>query len=152
MCLNSLVHKSLFWSDTFFCLAAGEHLTEEHDTKEESSTLSITVVGASGDLANKKIFPALFALFYEGCLPQDFSVFGYARTKLTHEELRVMISRTLTCRIDQRCYGIFKLIKYNIYACFFKLSEKEGLDLKQGELCGQNGSVLKEMLLPFGSV
>ncbi|WZZ08670.1 hypothetical protein YC2023_094591 [Brassica napus] len=81
---------------------SGEHLTEEHDTKEESSTLSITVVGASGDLANKKIFPALFALFYEGCLPQDFSVFGYARTKLTHEELRVMISRTLTCRIDQR--------------------------------------------------
>lgn len=90
-----------------FFLAAGDNLTEEHDTKEESSTsttLSITVVGASGDLAKKKIFPALFALFYEGCLPHDFSVFGYARTKLTHEELRVMISRTLTCRIDQRCY------------------------------------------------
>ncbi|CAH8361780.1 unnamed protein product [Eruca vesicaria subsp. sativa] len=80
---------------------SGDNLTEEHDTKYES-TLSITVVGASGDLAKKKIFPALFALFYEGCLPQDFSVFGYARTKLTHEELRVMISKTLTCRIDQR--------------------------------------------------
>ncbi|CAA7016046.1 unnamed protein product [Microthlaspi erraticum] len=80
---------------------SGDHLTEEHVTKGES-TLSITVVGASGDLAKKKIFPALFALFYEGCLPQDFSVFGYSRTKLSHEELRVMISRTLTCRIDQR--------------------------------------------------
>ncbi|VYS68372.1 unnamed protein product [Arabidopsis thaliana] len=80
---------------------SGDQLTEEHVTKGES-TLSITVVGASGDLAKKKIFPALFALFYEGCLPQDFSVFGYARTKLTHEELRDMISSTLTCRIDQR--------------------------------------------------
>ena len=34
------------------------------------STVSITVVGASGDLAKKKIFPALFALYYEGCLPK----------------------------------------------------------------------------------
>lgn len=34
------------------------------------SALSIVVVGASGDLAKKKIFPALFALFYDGHLPE----------------------------------------------------------------------------------
>lgn len=34
------------------------------------TTVSITVVGASGDLAKKKIFPALFALYYENCLPK----------------------------------------------------------------------------------
>ncbi|CAD5163297.1 unnamed protein product [Musa acuminata subsp. malaccensis] len=66
------------------------------------STVSITVVGASGDLAKKKIFPALFALFYEDCLPKHFTVFGYARTQLTDEELRNMIGKTLTCRIDKR--------------------------------------------------
>lgn len=97
---------------------------------KEESMLSITVVGASGDLAKKKIFPALFALFYEDCLPevkslvfshvilytleapatatytaftlQNFVVFGYARTKMNDEELRDMISTTLTCRIDKR--------------------------------------------------
>jgi hypothetical protein len=37
---------------------------------EGESTISITIVGASGDLAKKKIFPALFALYYEGCLPE----------------------------------------------------------------------------------
>lgn len=37
---------------------------------ENEFTVSITVVGASGDLAKKKIFPALFALYYEGCLPK----------------------------------------------------------------------------------
>ncbi|KAI4368516.1 hypothetical protein MLD38_017065 [Melastoma candidum] len=52
------------------------------------STVSITVVGASGDLAKKKIFPALFALYYEDCLPEHFTIFGYARTKMTNEELR----------------------------------------------------------------
>ncbi len=34
------------------------------------SALSIVVVGASGDLAKKKIFPALFALYYENMLPK----------------------------------------------------------------------------------
>lgn len=37
---------------------------------QSQSTVSITVVGASGDLAKKKIFPALFALYYEDCLPE----------------------------------------------------------------------------------
>lgn len=65
------------------------------------STVSITVVGASGDLAKKKIFPALFALFYEGWLPEHFTVFGYARSEMNDQELRNMISMTLTCRIDK---------------------------------------------------
>ncbi|KAK6922437.1 Glucose-6-phosphate dehydrogenase, NAD-binding [Dillenia turbinata] len=72
------------------------------DDKGGDSTVSITVVGASGDLAKKKIFPALFALFYEDCLPEHFTVFGYARSKMTDEELRTMVSKTLTCRIDKR--------------------------------------------------
>ncbi|KAL8136666.1 hypothetical protein V2J09_002667 [Rumex salicifolius] len=71
------------------------------DTQKIESTLSITVVGASGDLAKKKIFPALFALFYEDFLPESFTVFGFARTKMSHEELRNIISTTLTCRIDK---------------------------------------------------
>lgn len=36
----------------------------------DQSALSIVVVGASGDLAKKKIFPALFALYYEKMLPR----------------------------------------------------------------------------------
>lgn len=43
--------------------------------EETESTVSITVVGASGDLAKKKIFPALFALYYEGCLPKVCKLF-----------------------------------------------------------------------------
>lgn len=68
---------------------------------DTETTVSITVVGASGDLAKKKIFPALFALYYEGCLPKHFTIFGFARSKMTDESLREMISGTLTCRIDQ---------------------------------------------------
>jgi glucose-6-phosphate 1-dehydrogenase len=57
-------------------------------------------VGASGDLAKKKIFPALFALFYQGMLPRHFTVFGYARTSMTNDEFRDSICESLTCRLD----------------------------------------------------
>ncbi|CAI5529594.1 unnamed protein product [Closterium sp. Naga37s-1] len=63
--------------------------------------LTFTIVGASGDLARKKIFPALFALYYEGCLPEHFQIFGYARSKMDDAQLRELISSTLTCRIDK---------------------------------------------------
>ncbi|KAJ7528798.1 hypothetical protein O6H91_15G020700 [Diphasiastrum complanatum] len=90
----------------------------ENDSGGES-TVTITVVGASGDLAKKKIFPALFALFYEGCLPKHFTVYGYARSKMTNEELRTMISRTLTCRIDQRENCGDKIEKF-LQRCFYQ--------------------------------
>lgn len=35
-----------------------------------SPSLSIAVIGATGELARRKIFPALFALYYSGNLPE----------------------------------------------------------------------------------
>ncbi|XP_058070582.1 glucose-6-phosphate 1-dehydrogenase, chloroplastic-like isoform X2 [Magnolia sinica] len=90
----------------------------EAEAEAKETTISITVVGASGDLAKKKIFPALFALFYEDCLPKHFTVFGYARSKLTDEELRNMISRTLTCRIDKRENCSDKMVQF-LQRCFY---------------------------------
>ncbi|KAF2666454.1 glucose-6-phosphate 1-dehydrogenase [Microthyrium microscopicum] len=46
----------------------------------------IVVLGASGDLAKKKTFPALFGLFRNHFLPKDVKIVGYARTKMDHEE------------------------------------------------------------------
>lgn len=52
---------------------------------ETESTVSITVVGASGDLAKKKIFPALFALYYEGCLPKVWTCFVFSSCVIDSE-------------------------------------------------------------------
>jgi glucose-6-phosphate 1-dehydrogenase len=49
----------------------GDALTEE---------TVIVVLGASGDLAQKKTFPAPFALYQQGYLPKDVHIVGYART------------------------------------------------------------------------
>jgi glucose-6-phosphate 1-dehydrogenase len=59
---------------------------------------SIVVVGASGDLARKKILPALFALHCRRLLPAQFSICGFARTAYSDEEFRARIAEHLTCR------------------------------------------------------
>ncbi|KAI8526816.1 hypothetical protein RHMOL_Rhmol12G0026100 [Rhododendron molle] len=94
---------------------------------KDDSTVSITVVGASGDLAKKKIFPALFALYYEGCLPEHFTIFGYARSKMTDAELRNMVSRTLTCRIDQRENCGEKMDQF-LKKCFYHSGQYDSQD------------------------
>ncbi|KXZ51967.1 hypothetical protein GPECTOR_11g9 [Gonium pectorale] len=50
--------------------------------------LSIVVLGASGDLAKKKTYPALFHLFKKGFLPRRLQIVGYARSKMSSPELR----------------------------------------------------------------
>ncbi len=65
---------------------------------DQSDILSIVVVGASGDLARKKIFPALFALHSQGFLPQRFNIFGFARSAFSDQEFRNKLVETLTCR------------------------------------------------------
>ncbi|KAK9837163.1 hypothetical protein WJX81_007374 [Elliptochloris bilobata] len=66
------------------------------------AALSVVVVGASGDLARKKIYPSLFALYYEGHLPEHFHIYGYARSKMSDTEFREYISGSLTCRLSEK--------------------------------------------------
>lgn len=78
-------------------------LGEENCYKDEVM-LTVVVVGASGDLARKKIFPALFALYYQGLLPPHLQIVGYARSDISNEDFREKIYSTLGCRIDAK-YG-----------------------------------------------
>jgi glucose-6-phosphate 1-dehydrogenase len=66
--------------------------------KPDNNPLSIVVVGASGDLARKKTFPALFALFSQGFLPDNTNIFGFARSEMDDATFREHITANLTCR------------------------------------------------------
>ncbi len=67
----------------------------DHGTQQP---LSIVVIGASGDLARKKIFPALFALFCQNFLPEGVRVFGFSRTSYSDVAFREALEKHLTCR------------------------------------------------------
>ncbi|KAJ6599050.1 glucose-6-P dehydrogenase [Mycena vulgaris] len=58
----------------------------ETSNEELRDKTLIVVLGASGDLAKKKTFPALFGLFRQDLLPKDVQIVGYARTKMDKAE------------------------------------------------------------------
>jgi glucose-6-phosphate 1-dehydrogenase len=49
---------------------------------------ALVIFGASGDLAQRKLMPALYSLAVRGLLPQRFAVVGVSRTELSTEEFR----------------------------------------------------------------
>uniref|UniRef100_A0A6B2L2K9 Glucose-6-phosphate 1-dehydrogenase n=1 Tax=Arcella intermedia TaxID=1963864 RepID=A0A6B2L2K9_9EUKA len=58
-------------------------------------SLSIIVLGASGDLSKKKTFPSLWNLYMEGLLPTNTKIFGLARANYTHDEFRAFMSQNI---------------------------------------------------------
>jgi glucose-6-phosphate 1-dehydrogenase len=56
--------------------------------KRIEQPVMLVVFGASGDLSNRKLIPALYHLAYQNLLPPNFSILGFARTKYTDEEFR----------------------------------------------------------------
>lgn len=52
------------------------------------SSFVIVIFGATGDLAENKLFPALFSLFDKGVLGEKFYIVAFARRSFTDEEYR----------------------------------------------------------------
>ncbi len=61
---------------------------ERMRSAEIPEPLSIVVFGATGDLTRRKLMPALFRLFREGLLPDEFEIVGFAREPWTADEFR----------------------------------------------------------------
>lgn len=49
---------------------------------------TIVIFGASGDLTQRKLIPALYQLFRKKRLPADTRIVGFSRTKFSHDEWR----------------------------------------------------------------
>ncbi|KAG7807573.1 hypothetical protein KL921_004331 [Ogataea angusta] len=84
-------------------------------TVEFKEDTVIVVFGASGDLAKKKTFPALFGLFREGLLSSSTRIIGYARSKLTDEELKTRIKpnfKTPTEKSKAQVDEFLKMVTY----------------------------------------
>lgn len=58
------------------------------------------IFGATGDLARRKLFPAIYSLYREGKLAQDFAVIGVARRPRTQDEFRSDVANSINefCR------------------------------------------------------
>lgn len=63
--------------------------------KRLTEPVLIVVFGASGDLAKRKLIPAVYHLATQQLLPADFTLLGYARTAYSDEEFRTLASKGL---------------------------------------------------------
>jgi glucose-6-phosphate 1-dehydrogenase len=55
----------------------------------------IVIFGATGDLANRKLFPSIYRLYVSGKLSEGFGVVGVARRALSHEQFRENVKEAL---------------------------------------------------------
>ncbi|KAG9292869.1 hypothetical protein G9A89_016231 [Geosiphon pyriformis] len=76
---------------------------------------TIVVFGASGDLAKKKTYPALFGLYYNGFLPESTRIIGYARSKLTLAQFHERISAYLKTPLEGNNQKIPEFLKICTY-------------------------------------
>lgn len=60
----------------------------------EKPTALIMIFGATGDLANRKLFPSLYNLFEKGKLDK-FAVIGVARRALSNEEFQLKVKESV---------------------------------------------------------
>jgi glucose-6-phosphate 1-dehydrogenase len=76
-------------------------------TKEETNPLveglervpihptTLVIFGGTGDLAKRKLLPAIYNLAHEGALPERFNLIAIARTEQPHEDYRQMARESI---------------------------------------------------------
>ena len=81
--------------------AAESIVTDGYFCEIPSDPCAIVMFGASGDLAKRKLLPALFDLAIHSCLAPRFRVLGFARTQMSDEQFRSDSGR-VPCRRRRR--------------------------------------------------
>nr|XP_060511797.1 glucose-6-phosphate 1-dehydrogenase [Panthera onca] len=84
---ESIMAEQVALSRTQVCGILREELYQGN-AFHRSDTHIFIIMGASGDLAKKKIYPTVWWLFRDGLLPEDTFIVGYARSRLTVADIR----------------------------------------------------------------
>lgn len=66
-----------------------------HIERLEDKGALLFIFGATGDLAKRKLYPAIYSLFLEGKLDEQFAVIGLARRPRTNEQFRYDVDQSI---------------------------------------------------------
>jgi glucose-6-phosphate 1-dehydrogenase len=69
---------------------------------ENPRNLIIVIFGASGDLASRKLIPAIFSLRTQKLLPEKYAIVGTGRTKLSTEDFRIKMSSAIVSYSEEK--------------------------------------------------
>jgi glucose-6-phosphate 1-dehydrogenase len=76
---------------------------------------TFVILGASGDLTQRKLVPALYQLFRKGRLPKETRVVGFSRTAFTHDAWRADLAKSVARHIGNFDVGLWDKFSQHIY-------------------------------------
>jgi len=87
----------------------------------------IVILGASGDLAGRKLLPALFSLYLQRGLPTPFTILGCSRTKMSVEDWRARAKQAVvdSSGFNESRWNAFSA---NLFYCELEYDEPNSFD------------------------
>ena len=62
---------------------------------EHPKNLIIVIFGASGDLASRKLIPAIYSLSCQNMMPEKYAILGVGRSKIEPEQFRIKMKEAI---------------------------------------------------------
>jgi glucose-6-phosphate 1-dehydrogenase len=103
---------------------------------ERGDPCTIVIMGASGDLTARKLMPALFNLYLNDGLPNNFSIVGCGRSELDDRQFRNKMEKAL------QTADIFKPSKWEVFS---KALHYRSVDYKQRQSFANLAESLKRL-------
>lgn len=66
----------------------------------EQNRLILTLFGATGDLASRKLYPAMYRLYKNGHISKHFALIGTGRTQWSHEDMRYAVANSVAKEVE----------------------------------------------------
>lgn len=116
----------------------------------------VVIFGGTGDLAHRKLLPALYRLCAAGLLPRGFAIVSYASSDMDDEQYREDMCRTLTRAIPNvdtatRCWNDFAGMLHYVRRTTEVAESLERLRMRVAEVdraVGAGGNYLFYMAVP----
>ncbi len=104
---------------------------------------TVIIFGASGDLASRKLLPALWALNEAQQLPPGFSIVGVARSDGSHQQFREQLRDAIVdgAAIDRTMLDTFLQGVFYLRGAYDEADTYQRLDTLLGEIDHERGTV-----------
>lgn len=115
------------------------------------------IVGGDGDLALRKLFPSLYYLEINSCMPDSMRIIGTARTGQTREEYHAKIKQWLIDIVDPKLYSEEAWLSFSkkIYFAQGDATNAESLEKIGQEFFNKENTLVVYLAIPpqiFGKV
>ena len=110
----------------------------------------LLIIGGDGDLALRKLYPALYYLELNGCMPNNMRIIGMARTGQTQQVFHAKIKEWLKSNIDDSLYSEDKWKSFSSKICFVQgdAANRESLGKAKNEFFNKDNLLIVYLAIP----